>query len=306
MSLIQRLNQQLYRPATLWDIALFVMNRDEDILNHDYSYPQKVFSPKKLRTKKHYTTGFADPFLFVHEDYLYLFYEKELFQKPGVIAARRTKDLKTWQNLGVVLKEPFHLSYPNVFRYNGEIYMLPETGATETVTLYKATDFPFHWEKHTILLKGHQFADSDIFHRDGVWYLITTIWRKDSHPGLQLYTAPALTGPYKLHQSAPLSRDFKNMRCGGKIMEINGRLFRPAQKCDEYYGENLALCRIDALSPSDYAETFVRYMNSRDWDWSRKGGHHFNTVNFDGKQVVVMDGKIKDSWVNNRTRDLFE
>lgn len=32
----------------------------------------------------------------------------------------------TWKHLGTALDEPWHLSYPFVFRWQGEVYMMPE------------------------------------------------------------------------------------------------------------------------------------------------------------------------------------
>lgn len=42
-----------------------------------------------------------------------------------------------------------------------------------------------------------------------------------------------------------------------------------------------------------------------DKDEDKLGGHHFNSVIFNNKRVVVMDGLMKDSWINNRTRGLY-
>ena len=32
----------------------------------------------------------------------------------------------TWTHLGIVLDEPWHLSYPFLFRWEGQMYMMPE------------------------------------------------------------------------------------------------------------------------------------------------------------------------------------
>lgn len=45
-----------------------------------------------------------------------------------------------------VLNENFHLSYPNVFEYDGSIYMLPETFESNQLRLYKCVSFPYKWE----------------------------------------------------------------------------------------------------------------------------------------------------------------
>lgn len=40
-------------------------------------------------------------------------------------------------------------------------------------------------------------------------------------------------------------------------------------------------------------------------DRSKNGGHHFNSIVVNGERLVVMDGRVKDNFVNNRTRKLF-
>lgn len=303
-----KLNIALYKPQNIWDVAVFKMDKDEDIINHDYSCPDVVFSPWRLiRREYHYCTGYADPFLFVKDDWLYLFYEKEIYDGYGVINAKRTKDLEVWEDLGTVLSEPFHLSYPNVFEHDGDVYMLPEMGMTKTITLYKAHSFPYEWKAEKVLLDGHKFADSDLFEKDGVWYLFTTIEVPEQPYGLRLYTSSEFDGEYEEHVMSPLQncKDLITWRCGGSIFSFDGKLYRPAQKSVSYYGENLGLREITALSPDEYEEQFVKYMHKPGNKWDKLGGHHFKSVEFNGKQIVVMDGLRKDSWINNRARGLY-
>ena len=175
-----RLNNKIYSPGKLWDIALFRMDDSEDFIERPYCNPDVIFSPQKnIRFKYHYVTGYADPFLFVDGEYLYLFYEREIYDGPAPICAYRTKDLERWEDLDVVLSESHHLSYPNVFRYNGDIYMIPETRSTESVTLYKAHNFPYGWEKEKVLVENGCFVDSYIHQQEGKSFLFTTTWRSD-------------------------------------------------------------------------------------------------------------------------------
>lgn len=305
-----KLNIALYKPQHIWDVAIFTMEKDADIINQDYSHPDTLFSPWQfIRRKYHYTTGYADPFLFVKDDYLYLFYEKEIFDGNGVINAKRTKDLNVWEDQGTVLSEPFHLSYPNVFEHNGDIYMLPEMGTTRTVTLYKAHNFPYEWKAEKVLLDGHKFADSDLFEKDGTWYLFTTIEVPERPYGMRLYTSAEFDGEYKEHPLSPLLQcsTLANWRCGGSVFSFEGKLYRPAQRFVSYYGDNLGLWEIKEISPDTYDEIFVRDIHKKPGnEWDKLGGHHFKSVIFNDKRVVVMDGLLKDSWINNRTRTLYK
>ena len=43
----------------------------------------------------------------------------------------------TWKHLGIALDEPWHLSYPFLFRWEGQVYMMPE--ASKQVPALTAT-----------------------------------------------------------------------------------------------------------------------------------------------------------------------
>jgi hypothetical protein len=295
----------LYKPQNLWDIAFFILSEEENLLDCVKRNPDRRFTPQSLiRTHYHQVTGYADPFLFVHKEWLYLFYEEERLKAKAPLCAKRTRDLKHWESLGVVLKEDHHLSYPNVFEHEGEIYMLPETRECEAVILYKALEFPYHWEKYKILVEGDKYADSCLLFYEGKWYLFTTAWYGKKN-GLRIFVSDALAGDYVEHPMSPITDDIAMSRCGGAVFSCNGKLFRPAQYCTNYYGENLGVFEIVELSPLKYEERLVKQMIDKLQDWNRFGGHHLNTTVFNGKRIVVMDGVVNDNWLNNHTRKLF-
>jgi hypothetical protein len=65
----------------------------------------------------------ADPFLWQHYDGLYMFYEtKSTAKRRGEIGvARSTDGGVSFTHLGVVLSERWHMSYPFVFGYKGQV-----------------------------------------------------------------------------------------------------------------------------------------------------------------------------------------
>ena len=296
---------KLNKPQNLWNIAFFVLSEGEGLLDCVERKPDRRFTPQLLlRTRYHQVTGYADPFLFVHDGWLYLFYEEERLKAKAPICAKRTKDLKNWESMGVVLKENHHLSYPNVFEHEGEIYMMPETREREAVMLYKATQFPYRWEKCKVIVEGDKYADSCVVFHEGKWYLFTTAWYGKKN-GLRIFIADELTGEYVEHPMSPITDDVALSRCGGAVFSYEGRMYRPAQYCTNYYGENLCVYEIKDLSPLKYEEQFVKSMIDKKQCWNPLGGHHLNTTVFNGQRIVVMDGIVNDNWLNNHTRKLF-
>ena len=103
---------------------------------------------------------YADPMLFEHGGEHWLFCEAfDRSKNKGLLAASRIT------NAGIeppvpVLEEAFHLSFPNVFRWRGEIWMLPETGADHSLRLYKCTHFPDKWQLAARFALGEEVCDS--------------------------------------------------------------------------------------------------------------------------------------------------
>ena len=72
-----------------------------------------------------YASFVADPFLFFENNVWYMFFEVYRPGFDGAIAFATSADGLTWSYQGLVLDEPFHLSYPLVFKYGNSHYMVP-------------------------------------------------------------------------------------------------------------------------------------------------------------------------------------
>ena len=95
---------------------------------------KKVDNPKN--------TYFADPFLFRFRGKDYCFVEHFNFlSNKGHISALEINDLEETKFLGAAINEDFHLSYPNIFQHNDEIYMCPESSAAKDIRLYRCLIF---------------------------------------------------------------------------------------------------------------------------------------------------------------------
>ena len=78
----------------------------------------------------------ADPFIINANGSWYMFFEVlEKSPDRGLISYAVSEDGISWNYGGVVLREQFHLSYPYVFEWNGDYYLIPETVEAESVRL---------------------------------------------------------------------------------------------------------------------------------------------------------------------------
>ncbi|MCP4549988.1 MAG: hypothetical protein GY835_26315 [bacterium] len=235
----------------------------------------------------------ADPFLFPHDDKWLMFFEvisSETF--IGCIGLAESSDGLDWSYRQVVLEEPFHLSYPQVFEWEGECYMLPESHKAFSLRLYKAKDFPLEWEFHTELMTGI-FVDSTILrYRDRWWLFASTNPHGDTT--LRLYFADNLEGPWREHAASPLiDGDGQAARPAGRLIEWDGRLFRLAQDSFPLYGRGVNAFEILELDPERYEERPYRngVIYAGDGDWNGAGMHQLDAHPLpDGSWIAAVDG----------------
>src|ERR1700741_1557140 len=116
----------------------------------------------------------ADPFLIRRDGRCFFFFEviPRANHRGGVIAFAESEDAIHWRYGGVVLREPFHLSYPHVFEWEGETCMTPENA--HGVRLYRCASFPGAWTYAGDLL-SIEGADPTLFRFDGRWWLFVYV-----------------------------------------------------------------------------------------------------------------------------------
>lgn len=235
----------------------------------------------------------ADPFLFVHGDRLFMFYETAGHKLGhGVITMISTTDLCKWTKPKIVLQEPFHLSYPFIFEQDGVIYMMPESGAGGQLRLYRATDISLtRFEMVTSVLEG-RYLDSVLLKQDGKYFLFSSTEPEFRQYVLHLFCSDTLEGPYTEHPMSPICYDTEYSRSGGRIIEVDGKICRVSQDCSSDYGDNVSLLSIDRLTPTEYEESvFCRNVFNRSCEPFKGGGHHLTCVKFKGKYIIATDSK---------------
>src|SRR5262249_25037805 len=122
----------------------------------------------------------------------------------GVIGLATSRDGRKWTYQKVVLAEPFHLSYPYVFQWQNDYYMVPESYQAGAVRLYRARNFPYEWLHVADLLTGPYFADASPFRYAGAWWLFADTSDGQKHDTLRLYHADDLFGPWVEHLQSPI------------------------------------------------------------------------------------------------------
>ena len=239
-------------------------------------------------------TSVADPFLFRADGRWQMFFEVDNWRSwKGEIGLATSADGLAWRYEAIVLAEPFHLSYPQVFAADDGIYMVPESSQAQAVRLYRARRFPWEWEHVGDLLRGLPFADSSLLWHGDRWWLFTET-SGGSDDTLRLYSAPTLAGPWAEHPASPIIRgDASLARPAGRIVAADGRLVRFAQNCRPAYGTDVRPLEILTLTPDSYAERPLGAgpILGPGAGWNTGGMHHVDAACLGpGRWLAAVDG----------------
>ena len=210
----------------------------------------------------------ADPFLFAQGAETFLFVEAYPWAtRRGVIACARLDPQGRPGTFETVLQAGHHLSYPQVFAHDGDIYMLPETAAARRLEYYRATDFPSVWRRAAVALEGLRIADSTLLEHEGRWWLFASLaeYGGASQDELFAWHGPSPLGPWTAHTQNPLVSDVRAGRPAGRFVRRGGRLYRPAQDSEAGYGAGLAWCEVLELTPQRYREQVVARWRGEDF-----------------------------------------
>ena len=231
----------------------------------------------------------ADPFLVEEDATWHLFFEAyNLSSAQGDLALATSADGKSWEYEQVVLNEPFHLSYPYVFKWEGQYYLIPETYESESIRLYKAVDFPTEWEFVQTIVDGMALVDPSIAHYQHRWWLFASD-ATNKNDTLRLFFADELMGPWQEHPESPIVEGDANIaRPGGRALVYEDRLFRYTQDSDPTYGNQIWAFEVTELSPTIYEERLVSsepILKADGRGWNKQSMHNIDPFT---ASIVVM------------------
>ena len=232
--------------------------------------------------------SWADPHFIYRDGRHYVFYEERPSNtEKGHISCFTIDHDGRVSPCGVVLARPYHLSFPFVFEYCDDIYMIPETSENKTIELYKARRFPDEWEHVKDLFTKTFAVDTTLsFHSGKIW-MFTSIKAINSAPvGDEMsvfWTDDLLDGEWTAHPKNPVVADCRNARSAGSIFQQNGLLLRPAQIGTPRYGFGISLNHISTLSELDFKESSISELLPN-WSPDIFGIH---TINCDDRLCVA-------------------
>ncbi|MBK8326737.1 MAG: hypothetical protein IPL02_06830 [Moraxellaceae bacterium] len=235
----------------------------------------------------------ADPFLWSKDGRYFIFFEDFPYATwRGIISVIEIDEQgKQISEPRPVLEEAYHLSYPFLFEYDGQLYMMPEKCSQKRVDIYRCDEFPHRWSQVSTLIDNLKIVDSTLFEHDGKWWLFAAAKQgrvRINESLFAFYADSPLSNTWTPHPLNPLVRDLTRGRPAGRICHNSqGQLLRPAQDCLRRYGYGVHLQEITQLTTTAYQEQTVWSGLAPNINNTWRAMHHLDYHN----DMMVMDAQ---------------
>ena len=228
----------------------------------------------------------ADPFFIKEKDSFYLFTELKGNENADIALFTSANGLE-YEYKGVVLNENFHLSYPQVFKYKNEFYMLPETKQSGNVILYKAENFPYQWNIEDTLIKNVKLKDPSLLLTPDLNLIVTV----DDHMNQLMFTADSLEGQWREVRNYTPKKG-NETRPGGRFFKYKDEWFLPIQDRRFGYGSGISIYRLknseDNIELVPFKNRYLKEM--KNIKWFNRGMHQLDIQKIGDTFYSVYDG----------------
>ncbi len=242
----------------------------------------------------------ADPYMFREGGNWHLFFEvvNENRSPDAAIGHASSKDGLDWQYTGIVLEKNAHTSYPFIWKWQGEYYMLPPTG--KSVELWHAKDFPTGWERKGTLIEEEYFThDPVIFRYNDRWWLFTSRENQDVM-AFHSKELTASTDAWTAHSANPVVEDRQwAARQGGRPVVINDTPHLFFQDVQYEYGDKIRAFKVNELTTDAYSDTEAAHspvLVGFGSGWNAIKMHHYDpwALGGDNGWRCAVDGAFDD------------
>ena len=190
-----------------------------------------------------------------------------------------------------LLKEPWHLSYPFVFKYKGSTYCLPECKDRKNVELYRLDTNSMKLIHERTLIENLEAVDPSLIYHQNHWYLFFTAGYA-TNTELHIWHAENLEDEFMPHVLNPVKSNVGNSRPAGSLFYLDGKLYRPSQDCSRSYGGRIIINEVKILTEQFFLEQTVNVLEPP------KGFQGIHNLSFAGDSMLFDCKKMKFSPAN--------
>lgn len=263
----------------------FLLFNLKDDSGNKFSQFNKIVPPKDR--------FWADPFIVFKNNLYYIFIEEYVYKNNKAHISLLIMDEKgNYKKPIKIIDRPYHLSYPFIFEWKDEYYMIPESMYNKSIEVYKCKEFPNQWEFFMKLMENISAVDTTLLYYQEKWWLFTNIRENNGASESDELFLFSSNNPFscrwKPHLQNPIVSDVRSARSAGKLFLQNGYIYRPSQDCSKTYGYAVKINRVNKLNDMEYEEVEV-YSIKPTWDKNIIAIHTFNKEN----KLTMIDGRIK-------------
>ncbi|WP_445637273.1 Glycosyl hydrolase family 32 N-terminal domain-containing protein [Nostoc sp. DSM 114161] len=239
----------------------------------------------------------ADPFMLKVESTWFMFFEVfNQSTRRGEIGCATSQDALNWKYEQIVLAEPFHLSYPYVFEWQNEYYLIPESYQANSIRLYKASKFPLKWDFIGNIKSEGLFLDPSIFRYADKWWMFAETNPQFKLDTLRLYYADDLLSNWLEHPKSPIINGNAHIaRPGGRVLVMKDKIIRFTQDCQPDYGTQVRAFEITELTTTNYQEREIEkslVLTPSGYGWNSSGMHHIDPhLIHEDRWIACVDGR---------------
>lgn len=260
--------KNLFQPET-WKIGVIDQPIADVIENGIHSKPKWI-------TAEHAHEYLADPFSIN-------FNGKDIILAELYSYREQKGRIVNTENFETFAAGTHHASFPYPINVEGRQYILPEIADAQHCSLYDIRQ-----SESSIMLVHEPLVDPVLIKHNNTWWLFAHHLNYQNNSALFIYYSEEITTRFKPHALNPVKTDIRNSRSAGPILNINGRLLRPAQDSSVTYGYNIVINEITELTPTTFREfEYKRICPDRSWDYN-KGVH---TISPRGPGQTMIDAK---------------
>lgn len=235
-----------------------------------YQFKDKAAQYQVL--KPDFRRWFADPIPFYFNGNYYVFMEvMDKLKRKGYIGVscfdskgKMTKPIK-------IIEESFHMSFPNVFVYREQVYMVPECSAAEQIRIYRMVDGDVKkWSLYHAFDKIKDIVDIAVFEGENaeIYFLASEINKDNPYQTkLLLFRIDEFDDVNKIHINLVWQQKNYNYsaRNGGNFIYNNGECIRVAQhSTKDIYGKFITLNKVKKLNQDGLEEEVIKKISSGD------------------------------------------
>lgn len=222
---------------------------------------------------------FADPFVLdVTETEVRVLVEEFHYETRKGRIAMLVVDRQTYalKSMSIVLELATHLSFPEIWREDGQVFVCPENWQSGKLSLYELRGGRCN-ANACMVICDEPMADAILTTRFGKPQLFSV----QENDKLRIYNFDTQKERFVLSVEKPFGK--LTARNAGDFFEYEGRVYRPAQVCINRYGEAVEIQEV--VWDDDDNFCFIPYKTLYSSHSSLDTGMH--TLNSYGGEVVV-------------------